>query len=578
MKKVIGYIRVSTDHQDLERQKVLIAKYCAENNFALIRLIEDFGISGAERERKGYLELQALTEDSCDMIVVSELSRLSRDEDVMATLNTIYALIAKFDLVMLDDLAKTYIKGEKLDFIDFMRLAFKAYGAADERKKITERMKTGKYSLIARFPMAALDSTEPIGFKKIDNPDFEDNGKGVPQAILVPDEAQVPIIQDIFHWASEGLSSHKIADKLNSLGIKSGWGKDFGHSSVVAILKQPLYKGIRIYKGVEYPTGVEIITPELWNQVQLAQKENRTRADKYTKHCNPLKGILKCPCGCNMQIVASGKSHHYACVARANKKEMKRYGKECGYFGINVEDLIGILWHEVRFRILDKQYQAKSNEKIESLKIEIIQFEQNIQKRVGDIKALKAKQEKIIDNLALAENPMVMKALEKKVNQVDDEINEIAETIKGIKKEIAKNQRRIADETKTQTIKEIQEMTIEGKAEVFRDMFESVIWDSTKTRRGILIINYKNGTRMMYIYRNVPKKGKLAINLPTSFEYNPETHKVVVKMMKNSGKNPDGSFNFNLDEEVKEYSADETLESFDLVGLEEYDATKEIWG
>ena len=59
MKKVIGYIRVSTNHQDLERQKVLIKKYCEENGFTLIRLIEDFGISGADRERAGYLELQA---------------------------------------------------------------------------------------------------------------------------------------------------------------------------------------------------------------------------------------------------------------------------------------------------------------------------------------------------------------------------------------------------------------------------------------------------------------------------------------------------------------------------------------
>lgn len=144
MKKVIGYIRVSTDHQDLERQKVLINKYCADNGFTLVRIIEDFGISGAETQRKGYLELQALTEENCDMIVVSELSRLSRNEDVMATLNTIYALIAKFDLVMLDDLSTIYNKGAKFDFIQFMGLAFKAYGAADERKKITERMKTGK--------------------------------------------------------------------------------------------------------------------------------------------------------------------------------------------------------------------------------------------------------------------------------------------------------------------------------------------------------------------------------------------------------------------------------------------------
>lgn len=133
MKKVIGYIRVSTNHQGLERQKVLINKYCADNGFTLVRIIEDFGISGADSQRMDYLQLQALSENEADMIVGSELSRLSRDKDVMATLNTIYGLIAKFDLVMLDDLSTIYTKGAKFDFIQFMSLAFKAYGAADER-------------------------------------------------------------------------------------------------------------------------------------------------------------------------------------------------------------------------------------------------------------------------------------------------------------------------------------------------------------------------------------------------------------------------------------------------------------
>lgn len=277
----IGYIRVSTDHQDLERQKMLIKKFCEERGYILIRLIEDFGISGADAERAGYLELQALTEDSCDIIVVSELARLSREDDVMKTLTTIYGLMAKFDLIMLDDLATIYKKGSKFEFMQFIGLAFKAYGASEERKKIAERMKTGKYSLIARFPLACLDSTEPLGFKKVPNPEYDEKCKGVPQSLYEVDEEEATIVRNIFTWAAEGLSTHKIADKLHNLGIKSQWGKQIGHSYVVCVLKQPLYKGIRVYKGIEYPTGIEIVSPELWEQAQLVQRENRTRADKY---------------------------------------------------------------------------------------------------------------------------------------------------------------------------------------------------------------------------------------------------------------------------------------------------------
>ena len=576
MKKVIGYIRVSTDHQDLERQKVLINKYCADNGFTLVRIIEDFGISGAETQRKGYLELQALTEENCDMIVVSELSRLSRNEDVMATLNTIYALIAKFDLVMLDDLSTIYNKGAKFDFIQFMGLAFKAYGAADERKKITERMKTGKYALIARYPLACMDSCEPFGFKKVPNPDYSEKCKNVPKSLLVVDEELIPIIQNIFTWASEGLSSHKITDKLNSLGIKSGWGNDFGHSSVMVILKQTLYKGIRVYKGIEYPTGIEIVSPELWNKAHLAIQENKTRADKYTKHCNPLKGILKCPCGCNMQIVASGNNHHYACVARANKKEMRRHKPECPYFGINVKDLIAILWNEVKYRILDSEYKAKSNEKMDALKAENFQLLQQIEVKKGEIESLKADQATIIGNMALVNNPNIIQSFEARVNEIDDKIKDVENTIKGIKKEITKNERKISDENKAQSIKELEEMTIEGKAEIFKNMFETVIWDSVKTRRGILVVNYKNGIQMMYVYKSTTKSGKIAINLPTAFEYNPETHKVIVKSMKQPQATPESPFNFSLETVTSEHSADEMIASFK--GEEEYDLSQSIWG
>lgn len=344
----------------------------------------------------------------------------------------------------------------------------------------------------------------------------------------------------------------------------------------MVILKQTLYKGIRVYKGIEYPTGIEIVSPELWNKAHLAIQENKTRADKYTKHYNPLKGILKCPCGCNMQIVASGNNHHYACVARANKKEKRRHKPECPYFGINVKDLIAILWNEVKYRILDSEYKAKSNEKMDALKAENFQLLQQIEVKKGEIESLKADQATIIGNMALITHTNIIQSFEARVNEIDDKIKEIENTIKGIKKEITKNERKISDENKAQSIKELEEMTIGGKAEIFKNMFETVIWDSVKTRRGILVVNYKNGIQMMYVYKSTTKSGKIAINLPTAFEYNPETHKVIVKSMKQPQASPESPFNFSLETVTSEHSADEMIASFK--GEEEYDLSQSIWG
>ena len=573
MKTAIGYIRVSTDHQDLERQKMLIKKFCEERGYILIRLIEDFGISGADAERAGYLELQALTEDSCDIIVVSELARLSREDDVMKTLSTIYGLMAKFDLIMLDDLATIYKKGSKFEFMQFIGLAFKAYGASEERKKIAERMKTGKYSLIARFPLACLDSTEPLGFKKVPNPEYNEKCKGVPQSLYEVDEEEATIVRNIFTWAAEGLSTHKIADKLHNLGIKSQWGKQIGHSYVVCVLKQPLYKGIRVYKGIEYPTGIEIVSPELWEQVQLVQRENRTRADKYTTHYNPVKGILKCACGCNMQIVHSGKTMHYACVARAHKKDVRKVEPDTRFFGINVADLNAILWEEVKYRILQNDYRAKSNDKIKALNIEIIQFEESIKDREKEIIQKIAQQNRIINNLALAESPVVMKALERKVTDIDAEIQNIKDSITATQNEIAKNRKKIADETKSQNIKELQEITLEGKGKIFNEMLEKVEWVSEKKRRGFLVVTYKNDIQVVWLYKNV-KGTRVAINLPSGFTYNPETYKVAVTLTKT---NKENKFAFG-EQIVLEYTPDEILDSFGFIGNEEYDATDRVWG
>ena len=572
MKKVIGYIRVSTDHQDLERQKTLIRRFCDSKGYTLMGLIEDFGISGAESDRKGYQELQALPEGICDMIVVSELSRLSRDEDVMKTLNTIYALIAKFDLVMLDDFSKIYNKGERFEFNTFMSLAYKAYGAADERKKIAERMKTGKYALICRFPLACLDSTTPLGFKKVPNPEFLEKGKSVPQSLYEVNEEEAVLVRDIFNWAADGMSTHKIAEKLHNLGVKSQWGKQIGHSYIVFLLKQPLYKGIRVYKGFEYPTGVEIVSPELWNQAQIAQKENRLRADKYTTHFHPLKGILKCACGCNMQIVHSGKTMHYGCVARVHKKEIRNVEPDTRFFGVNCDDLNSIIWQEVKYRSLQHEYKAKSNEKIDTLKAEIFQFEESIKKRESEIKDKEATLNKVMDNLALAEHPTVMKALEKKVADIDEEINEIKKGIQATQKEIAKNHRRIADETKSQSVKELRNMTLEGKAEIYKNMIEKAVWVSERTRRGFLVLTYKNGSEVIWLYKNV-KGTRVAINLPSTFTYNPETYRVSVTHRMN---NPDNKFGFGEQVTVA-YTPDEILNSFDFRGNEEYDASDRVW-
>lgn len=112
MKRVIGYIRVSTDNQDLERQRVLIRKYCENKGYSLLRIEEDYAISGTVSDRNGLNNILNITNSIADMVVVSELSRLSRQDDIYETLTQIHLIIRNVDLVILDEPVR-YMKPEK---------------------------------------------------------------------------------------------------------------------------------------------------------------------------------------------------------------------------------------------------------------------------------------------------------------------------------------------------------------------------------------------------------------------------------------------------------------------------------
>ena len=108
MKKAITYIRVSTKMQDVARQRMKIQEYCDKNNYEIVQEIVDYGISGAKADREGYIKLQSLTDKDGEILVISELSRLSREETLI-TVNTIQNIIYHgLDVIFLDDASKYY--------------------------------------------------------------------------------------------------------------------------------------------------------------------------------------------------------------------------------------------------------------------------------------------------------------------------------------------------------------------------------------------------------------------------------------------------------------------------------------
>ena len=135
--KVYGYIRVSTQLQHTENQKIEIEKYCANHNISSIEFISE-KISGTKSYKKRKLGnlLNALEKD--DVLIVTELSRLGR------------SLMMIFDVLnqLLTIGVKVYAIKENYELGDNIQsqvLTF-AFGlsAQIERDLLSERVKMGQ--------------------------------------------------------------------------------------------------------------------------------------------------------------------------------------------------------------------------------------------------------------------------------------------------------------------------------------------------------------------------------------------------------------------------------------------------
>ena len=556
MKRVIGYIRVSTDNQDLERQRVLIRKYCENKGYSLLRIEEDYAISGTVSNRNGLNSILNITNSVADMVVVSELSRLSRQDDIFETLTQIHTIIRNVDLVILDEPDKVYEAGKTIILSDFLMLAIKAYGAADERKKIVSRMTTGKDSKVQAFPLMLTDSNIPTGFKAVPNPNYI---KGAtPKMLLVEDEERMQLVRDIFNYVANGLSLGKTAEKLNMLGYRTARNKPFYEQSIRTIINDSIYNGFRYWKGMKLELPVKFISDEIWNLAHKKVQENKNYSGEAQKHYNPLKGIIKCPCGQTSMYGRTSSCITYRCLDRI-KMGIK---SPCTNVGIKAETLIYAVWKDVRLRTLDETYQAKSNEKIAEIEAENIKLTQSIKEKDSEIAKLQSDLKTVIDNVMASTNITIVKALNGKADSIDSQIKSIEAEKTAIDEEIASNNRRIADEIKSQSRKELDSLSLEGKGEMFRELLSKVVYYSVSLNSGFIVITYKNDLETIIAYHNRNKPFLWA--LPITFRFNKVKRTVIVPTLPEQPK----MTSFVLERiKEKEYTFKQLQESFNL---EEY--------
>ena len=152
--KVIGYIRVSTDQQDLEKQRHLLLAYSQTHQLLINEFIEAEASSRRDTKVRKIDELLEKLQKG-DLLLVAELSRLGRN--MLETLNIINTLSKNGIQIIFVRQPELSTLGGHTNLL----LAIYSYFAEAEREYISVRTKQG----LAAVKMQGKQLGRPKGSK-----------------------------------------------------------------------------------------------------------------------------------------------------------------------------------------------------------------------------------------------------------------------------------------------------------------------------------------------------------------------------------------------------------------------------
>lgn len=140
---IYGYIRVSTEKQDLTRQRTSIYEFADKKNLKIEKIFEDKS-TGTNFNRDGYKELVDRTIEENDVIIVTDLDRLGRSKE---ELKEEYFYItkkrkAKLVIINLPALSDLTMNGDN-GIVFTILLELFTWLAEKELEQKKERIKTG---------------------------------------------------------------------------------------------------------------------------------------------------------------------------------------------------------------------------------------------------------------------------------------------------------------------------------------------------------------------------------------------------------------------------------------------------
>lgn len=272
-------------------------------------------------------------------VLVMEIERLARgDTKDQGTVAEAF----KFSNTKIITPVKTYDPQNEYDEEYF---EFGLFMSRREYKTINRRIQRGR---IAAFQEGwYISGTAPYGYEKIKRK----GDKGYTLSVVENQAAVVRMIFDLYTYGEalpDGgrlrFGSYQIRDRLNALQIPSPSGSKWSASSIMDVIRNPIYSGyqrwswrkiskdfvdgqiiIRRPKDDDCPKVrgrfEPIISEEQYNKAQKIRESKPTPAHATNALQNPLTGLVYCAkCGTMMTRQPSNTKEHYAILRCPNSR------------------------------------------------------------------------------------------------------------------------------------------------------------------------------------------------------------------------------------------------------------------
>jgi DNA invertase Pin-like site-specific DNA recombinase len=502
---IVAYCRVSTNKEDqlhsLEAQKEFFEQYAKKEGHNLVRIYADEGITGTQtKKRREFLRMMSDSERGLfQMVVVKDISRLARN--TVDFLQSIRALKS-------NGIKCNFITSNLSSEDGEMTLSILAMVAQEESSNTSKRIKMSKKMSFEKGVVPSF----VYGYDKI---------KGDPYNMTVNQE-EAEVIKRIFHlYTVELIGGHRIANMLNSEGVRTKLNNKWSHSSVLKILQHEVYTG-RIINGreeiqdflvgkrvkkdkrdwivVERPE-LRIIDDETFQKVAetLTQRcKERNISGKRHSSKFLFSGLIKCKvCGTSFMRITRTFVNTYTdwrCQGRA----ANGMASCCNAIKVPEADLI----HEI-----EQYFIAMLENKPNILKSIIADFNRQYKSKDDNIisekdlrkklKKLKTTRQKYMN---MYEDDLISRdELQSKMNEVNDEIKKTETALQMVERNINKGEllesilnntfkdiasiTSVADMTNAQLKQIIDKIVVDehGNVEVYLNLLSDLGLDSTVT-------------------------------------------------------------------------------------------------